>query len=45
MTLPLALTISLTVRNLYVGAGLAALAAGICWYILSRPTKELEAAV
>jgi uncharacterized membrane protein YbaN (DUF454 family) len=37
-----ALTISLAVRNVYLGAGLVALAAGICWYIVSRPTKGLE---
>lgn len=38
------LTISLAVRNVYVGVGLAALALGICWYILSRPTKQLNPA-
>jgi uncharacterized membrane protein YbaN (DUF454 family) len=37
-----AVTIGLGVRNLYVGAGLTALALGICWYIASRPTKQLE---
>lgn len=36
------LTIGLGVRNAYLGAGLVALAVGICWYILSRPTKQLE---
>ncbi|NNF87129.1 MAG: YbaN family protein [Acidimicrobiia bacterium] len=39
-----ALTIGLAVRNLYLGAGLTALAMGICWYIVSRPTKQLESA-
>ncbi|MDH3540181.1 MAG: YbaN family protein [Acidimicrobiia bacterium] len=37
-----ALTIGLAVRNFYVGAGLVALAVGICWFILSRPTKRWE---
>ena len=37
-----ALTIGIGVRNFYLGAGLVTLAAGICWYILSRPTKRLE---
>ena len=44
VSLSFALTISLAVRNLYVGIGLVALAAGICWYIVSRPTKTLEPA-
>jgi uncharacterized membrane protein YbaN (DUF454 family) len=39
-----ALTIGLSVRNLYLGVGLTALAVGICWYIVSRPTKHLEPA-
>ena len=39
-----ALTIGLAVRNVYAGVGMAALAVGICWYIVSRPTKHLEAA-
>ena len=39
-----ALTISLAVRNVYLGVGMAALAVGICWYILSRPTNRLEQA-
>ena len=39
-----ALTIGLAVRNLYLGAGLTALAVGICWYIVSRPTKQLQQA-
>lgn len=38
------LTIGLAVRNVYAGVALAALAAGICWYIVSRPTKQLEQA-
>lgn len=42
VTASFALTISLAVRNLYLGVGMAALAAGICWYILSRPTNRLE---
>jgi len=41
VTVSFALTISLAVRNPYLGAGLIALAIGICWYILSRPTKQL----
>jgi uncharacterized membrane protein YbaN (DUF454 family) len=44
VTASFAFTIGLSVRNLYAGAGLVALAAGICWYILSRPTKRLEQA-
>ncbi len=39
-----ALTIGLAVRNVYTGVGMAALAVGICWYIVSRPTKHLKAA-
>ncbi|MBT8164801.1 MAG: YbaN family protein [Acidimicrobiia bacterium] len=39
-----AVTIGLGVRNVYLGAGLVALAMGICWYIVSRPTKQLESA-
>ena len=39
-----ALTIGLSVRNLYLGVGLTALAVGICWCIVSRPTKRLEPA-
>jgi len=38
------LTIGLGVRNVYLGAGLVTLAVGICWYIVSRPTKGLEQA-
>lgn len=44
VTLSFALTIGLAVRNVYLGAGLVALAVGICWYILSRPTKQMEQA-
>ena len=44
VTISFGLTIGLAVRNLYVGLGLVALAAGICWYIVSRPTKTLEPA-
>ncbi len=40
-----ALTIGLAVHNPYVAVGLVTLALGICWYIVSRPTAELEAAV
>ncbi len=39
-----ALTIGLAVRNVYLGVGLGLLAVGICWYIVSRPTKHLEQA-
>ena len=42
VTASFTLTIALAVRNVFVGVGLVALAAGICWYILSRPTKQLE---
>ncbi|NNC91021.1 MAG: YbaN family protein [Acidimicrobiia bacterium] len=42
VTASFALTIGLGVRNVYAGAGLVVLAAGICWYIVSRPTKRLE---
>ena len=38
------LTIGLAVRNVFLGAGLVALALGICWYIWSRPTKRLTPA-
>jgi len=44
VTVSFTLTIGLAVRNFYAGAALVALAAGICWYILSRPTKRLEEA-
>ena len=44
VTASFGLTIGLAVRNLYAAAGLVALAVGICWYILSRPTKRLEQA-
>jgi uncharacterized membrane protein YbaN (DUF454 family) len=44
VTVSFTLTIGLAVRNLYLGAGLVMLAIGICWYILSRPTKQLEQA-
>ena len=42
VTLSFGLTIGLAVRNVYVGIGLVALATWICWYIVSRPTKQLE---
>jgi uncharacterized membrane protein YbaN (DUF454 family) len=44
VTLSFALTIGLAVRNVFVAGGLILLAAWICWYILSRPTKRLEGA-
>ena len=44
VTVSFTLTISLAVRNVYLGAGMVLLAAGICWYILSRPTNRLEPA-
>lgn len=42
VALSFGLTIGLAVRNVYLGIGLVALAAWICWYIVSRPTKQLE---
>lgn len=44
VTLSFGLTIALAVRNIYLGIGLVALAAWICWYILSRPTRQLDGA-
>lgn len=36
------LTIGFGVRNLYLAGALVLLASWICWYIVSRPTKELK---
>ena len=44
VTVSFTLTIGLAVRNPYLGTGLVALAAAICWYILAQPTKQLEQA-
>jgi uncharacterized membrane protein YbaN (DUF454 family) len=44
VTVSFALTIGLAVRNVFLAGGLILLAAGICWFILSRPTKRLEEA-
>ena len=44
VALSFTLTIALAIRNPFVALGMVALAAWICWYILSRPTKHLEEA-
>ena len=44
VTLSFGLTIGLAVRNPFAAVGLVALAAWICWYILSRPTKHVSEA-